>query len=369
MSEEQATTATETEGQVTEGTESAAEATAQTEQEETEGVNAEDAVMAKLQGVDLESAETQASEEKGDSEGSAEADGKPEAEATEPETKAETPTETEGKLDSDLVKFAKAKGVTEDQLSGSDVLRQQMKNYMENEKRVNRLESEQAKAKEAETAKVAETLEEEAGVSDEGSPLDQVNQTYRNALQAAASIAKCSSIEEYAQKRSDDYAAIVSEWQAKQQEAITETVNWQFEQRDKQAKEKEMRSKLETERELVKKTYEDNLRTAKENDPHVEANLFASGAMGTVQRIANALQFPQEYLTADPQTFQFFAKAAKAITFLDNVDKHNEALKQEWEAGRAKAASANLPASRNATPPTNERVLETIFHASSEGGY
>lgn len=348
-----------------EETQQATEAAPETTEQEADGLSPEDAQLAKLQGVNV--TPVTPPEEKDAGGGDAQPqEGKPK---TEPAGDSAETSEDSAKLDPDLVKFAKAKGVDEEALAGNEVLQKQMKNYKEAEARGNRLQSEKDKAKESEVAEAAEAVQETQSGPPPDSPIGKVNALYGQAFKSLCVLNDCNSVEELAQNFPKAYKKLNAEYEVARQNAIAQEVDWRFEQRDRQAKEQQQQEKLRVEMETVKRTYKENLDEARKSDPQVETNLFQSGAMGAMQRIGNALQFPVDYLTADPETFQFMAKAAKAITAMDNLPALKEQWKQEYEANRKKAASANLPAPGNPVPEQGQQdVLSKIYEIGQGGG-
>jgi hypothetical protein len=315
----------------------------------TQEVSAQDAIQAKLQGVEL--GETKTDQDSGKS--PADATAKPGAKT------AEQP-----KLDPDLVRFAQAKGYDLGEIEKSRSLQTSVKAQRESEAEMNRLREEVRKIKDGESGKAAETVVNAPKPGDkekprELSPVESLNQRYEAILNDLLLLHGVPDEATLAQSFPDAYSRVKAMFERDYRAALAEEPKFHFSQANKSTEEKAARQKLEEEYNSVKSTYQNNILEQKKIDPAIESNLLTSGVMEHVQGLAGLLKIPTEYLLADKNLFGFFAKAAAAIQKASNFTKDIEKEKQKWEKDREKASKANLP-STDRPLPQDERARIAI---------
>lgn len=314
--------------------------------EQTQGYATEDAIGAKLQGVDL--GETV--------EGNNETDGlDPDNDSGKPdEVKIEEPEIKEGELakpaiDADLLRFAKAKGYDIQEIEGSKTLQGTIRAQREMEAEANRLRNELKNLKESQIAPVVnkqDTQTEEKPLS----PLEKLDQTYQGIINSQCMLLGCQSETDLIENHPGIWQRIQAAYNRDQKKATSEEVRWHLQQKEEAETKRAQMQRLEHDARLAVDTFRNNISEAKKNDPDIEVNLVKSGATEFVDNLSKQIGIPSNYMLAVPEIFGFVSKAASSIAFMENLENYKGDLKKQWEADRKKASSANLPSSDSPLP-------------------
>jgi hypothetical protein len=189
----------------------------------------------------------------------------------------------------------------------------------------------------------SKTIQDAALPPDVKTPLDEFEEAHSFELQQRLDWLGLESTEQLLETNPALYHQLSAAYIESRQKAWERTEQWKVEQQNARIEQMRKENEFKENMTRAEQTTRENFLEVKKQYPEFEDHLKATGAEDLVKHLEDTYTIPKEWLFSNPETVKWFARAAKAIDLMSNIEKHDDTVRAKYDESLRKQKTAALP--------------------------
>jgi hypothetical protein len=135
------------------------------------------------------------------------------------------------------------------------------------------------------------------------------------------------------------------------------------------AKQEQDRAKFKEETKRADSAMAENLASLKSSDPKIQDTMKSAGVYDVLDKIEKDAAWPVSFVLSNPKLTEWFAKAAKAIQTVENMDGLKDNWRKEYEADLKKQEAAKLTPGSKEGSSARASIVSNLQKTAYQNGF